>query len=135
MSGCDADAYAELQAWSLSPVGYPCHQFVVDATAARTASPGDKAIRLAFALAGLYLHVECGLDGLAIQRMHQRMAEVRREWPRFVLAPATGALGPAAILALAGAQRPAAIDAWCAEVWADYAESQDEIRAMTDPWR
>jgi hypothetical protein len=130
-----SDPTAELQAWSLGPVGYPCHQFVVDATAARTASPTDKPIRLAFALAGLYLHVELGLDGPAIQRTHQAMAAGAREWPRLDHVPADGASGPAEILALPEADRPTAIDAWSAEVWADYADVHDEIRALVDPWR
>ena len=128
----EAEPYAELQAWSLGPIGYPCHQFVVDATAARTAGPDDKPIRLAFALAGLCLRVERELDGPAIQRTHQRMAESRRDWPRFALAAASGTIGPADILALPDGNRAAAIDAWSAEVWADYAGVQDKVRALID---
>jgi len=129
-AGGAPDAIAELQAWSLGPIGYPCHQFVVDATAARWEAPTDPPIRLAFALVGICLRVERGFDGPTIQRAHQRMASPRRDWPRFAVAPATGRLGPDRIVALAESERPAAIDAWLEEVWADYADVHDEVRAL-----
>lgn len=125
-------ALDELNAWTLGPAGYRCHQFVVDATGALTATADSKPIRQAFALAGLHLRVERHWDGPAIQRAHQRMASSRGDWPRFPIPAFTATITPTAILAIPEARRSAAIDAWCAEIWGDYRPSHDDVRALVD---
>jgi len=52
---------------------------------AQHADTGTKPIGLTFALAGLYLHVECGFTGRHVQRAHMVMGERKRTWPAFVL--------------------------------------------------
>jgi hypothetical protein len=43
-------------------------------------------------LIGLYLHVEHGLTGRRVQRVHQILADGRPKWPRFPLLPDRGSM-------------------------------------------
>src|SRR5690349_20552503 len=82
----------ELTAWSLS-LGDKAfvHQHVVDAWAAQHASEQSRPISVAFALIGLYLHLERGLTGRQVQRVHMLLGQPRgrgpgrKDWPRFPL--------------------------------------------------
>ena len=62
-------AYHEVCAYTLS-LGDAAfvHQHVVDAWAARRATPVTKPIAFFFALVGLYLHLEHGWTGRAVQK-------------------------------------------------------------------
>lgn len=107
------------------------HQHAVDAHAAQTATPATKPIKLTFALAGLYLHLERGFTGLQVQRAHMALARAKHAWPTFPLPADRGALTAADVLvAPPGPERDAAIDAWCAAVWAAYAGSHDAVAAL-----
>jgi hypothetical protein len=89
------------------------HQYVVDAYAAQTATANDKPIRLYFALVGLFLHCEIGLNGRKVQRAHVRLAATKQIWPTFELPNERGDYGPAEIMrAEPGEQRDILIDRW-----------------------
>jgi len=126
------DAYDEVNAWTLGPAGLPFHQFVVDAHAAQVADDGTKPITLAFALAGLYLHLERGYDGDAVRRAHQRMAAGRHAWPVLARPEGRGEVGAADVLATPEPERGAAIEEWCASVWGAYVGTQHAVRALVD---
>lgn len=132
----DETAYHELCAYTLGHGGRAfVHQHVVDAWAAQRATAGTKPIALTFALVGLYLHLERGFTGREVQRAHMVLARVRRPWPTFAPPAARGAITAADVLAAApGLARDAAIDAWCAAVWAAYAESRAAVMALLEPY-
>ena len=101
------------------------HQHVVDAFAAQHSSESDKPIKLTFALAGLYLHVEKGLSGRDVQLAHMTMARRKRKWPTFVLPGDRGSITASDVVAVpAGRERDRMIDAWCSTVWAAFGESR-----------
>ena len=107
------------------------HQHVVDAFAAQSASPATKPITLAFALIGLYLHVERGFTGRQVQRAHMMLAKRTRSWPAFPLPEFRGSITAVDVMAaVAGAERDRAIDAWCAAVWETYRESASAVAQL-----
>jgi len=111
----------------------PCfiHQHVVDAFAAQNASESDKPIKVAFALIGLYLHVENGCTGREVQAAHVRLARDKRAWPRFSLPGARGAITAADVIAAApGSDRDRMIEAWCRSVWEAFAESHEMVAQL-----
>src|SRR2546421_11558897 len=82
----------ELMAWTMSVRDSAfVHQHVVDAWAAQHADERSKPIGVAFALIGLYLHLEKGFTGREVQRVHMRLSQPRgrgagrKDWPRFKL--------------------------------------------------
>lgn len=106
-------------------------QHVVDAYAAQTATPTTKPMGLAFALVGLYLHVERGFSGDQVQRVHMRLAKTRRQYPQLPLPTDRGVITPVDVLASpAGAERDAAIDRWCVCVWEAFRETRETIVAF-----
>ena len=125
-------AYDELLAYTLSH-GSPefIHQYAVDAWAAQHADAGGKPIGLAFALLGLYLHVEKGRSGREVQRAHMRLARRRRDWPQFPLPGERGTMTARDVIAVpAGRERDRALDAWCASVWGAYGESHGRVTEL-----
>src|SRR5690349_3244411 len=85
--------FNELSAYTLGHRGVEfIHQHVVDAYAAQHVAPGGKTIRTVFALAGLYLACEVGMNGRQVQRTHVRMARQRTPWPRLEPPDMTGTL-------------------------------------------
>ena len=118
-------AYEELASYTLTHGGAEfIHQHVVDAFAAQSATPEAKPIGLAFALIGLYLHIERGFSGRQVQRAHMMLARRTRDWPAFPLPEHRGSMTALDVMAApAGAERDRAIDAWCAAVWEAYRES------------
>ncbi len=104
------------------------HQHVVDAFAAQTANARTKPITLAFALVGLYLHLEKKLSGRRVQRVHQHLVGRKRSWPAFPLPDDRGALTVADMVAVPpGPQRDKAIEAWCVSVWAVFHSSRPAV--------
>jgi hypothetical protein len=100
----------------------------VDAWTAQRADAGTKPIALTFALVGLYLHVERGLSGKEVQRIHMVLAGGGRSWPSFPLPVARGNITPIEVVASpAGAERDKAIDDWCASVWSAFSESHTAV--------
>lgn len=124
-AAADRAAYDELQCYTLAHRDAAfIHQHVVDAWAAQHASETTKPIGLTFALIGLYLHIERGLSGRQVQRMHMALSKRRRKWPSFVLPRNRGSRTASWVMAApAGAERDRAIDAWCASVWDAFSDS------------
>ena len=122
-------AYQELQCYTLARGDSTfIHQHVVDAWAAQHADSSTRKIGLAFALIGLYLHVEKGFSGKQVQRVHMLLARRSRDWPSFPLPVERGAIPPReVILAPEGPERDRAIDGWCASVWTAFGESHRSV--------
>ena len=128
----DEDASNELAAYTLAH-GDPAfiHQHVVDAFAAQHATEDSKPIGVAFALIGLYLHLERGRTGREIQRAHMRLGRRRRQWPAFEPPPTRGEITIHDVLAAApGPERDHAIDDWCASVWQAWSGSHERVAAL-----
>ena len=123
-------AYHELCAYTLSLGDAEfIHQHVVDAYAAQTPDATSKPIRVAFALFGLYLHVERGYTGRQVQRVHMGLAKQKRVWPTFL--PPTNPTAMTArdvIRAAEGPARDRAIHEWAAAVWRDWSASHAQVR-------
>jgi hypothetical protein len=107
------------------------HQHVVDAYAAQTADADTKPITLAFALIGLYLHVERGFTGRQVQRVHGDLARYKRVWPAFPLPEDRGAMTAEDVMAVAeGRARDRAIEGWCLAVWGAYVQNHEKVAAI-----
>jgi hypothetical protein len=120
----EQDAYDELQCYTLAH-GDPSfiHQHVVDAFTAQHADERTKPIALAFALVGLYLHVEKEFSGKQVQRAHMDLARQKRLWPTFPLPAKRGSMSAADVMAVPeGVERDQAIHAWCESVWQAFRE-------------
>jgi len=128
----DRAAYDELAAYTLSH-GDPAfiHQYVVDAFAAQHATEDSRPIGVAFALIGLYLHLERGRSGREVQQAHIRLARRRRQWPTFALPVERGDLTIRDVFAVPpGPERDRAIDRWCASVWKAWSGSHHRVVAL-----
>ncbi|MGZ7078191.1 MAG: DUF5946 family protein [Thermoanaerobaculia bacterium] len=125
----ERDAYDELCAYTLTHGDLAfIHQHVVDAFAAQQANEQTKPIAITFALIGLYLHVEKGVSGRDVQRVHMKLGRRKRDWPRFPLPLDRGPITAMDVIrAPAGTERDRAIDAWCASVWNAYRDSRDIV--------
>jgi hypothetical protein len=129
-------AYDELCCYTLAH-GDPrfIHQHVVDAYIAQNADDNTKRIGLAFALIGLYLHVEKQFSGKKVQRAHMRLAQRKRDWPTFPLPDDRGSISVAEVLACpAGEARDKAIDDWCRSVWMAFRESHPLVRQQVSEY-
>ena len=124
--------YHELYAYTMGRPRPPfVLQHVVDAQAAQAATSGENSIGLVFGLVGLYLHLEKGFDGMQVQRAHQKLGKQKRAWPNVTLPASRGTVTPQKVMRVAAGQaRDAAIDEWCASVWAEYHDSRDTIIAL-----
>jgi Family of unknown function (DUF5946) len=91
---------------------------VVDTYAVQTATDEDRPIRLAQALVGLYLHVEHGMTGRQVQRVHKIVANRRPPWPRFALQADRGPMTVRDVVAeTPGDRRDRAIETWATSTW------------------
>lgn len=128
----EALAHNELQCYTLAHGGRDfIHQHVVDAWAAQHAGAHTKPMALAFALVGLYLHVECGATGRRVQQVHMALGRRQQEWPSFVVPPQRGAMTVRQVMAApAGSERDRAIDAWCESVWGAFSESRETVAGL-----
>jgi hypothetical protein len=123
----DQNAYDELRCYTLA-LGDPSfvHQHVVDAFTAQHANERTKPIALAFALVGLYLHVEKQFSGKQVQRAHMDLARQKRLWPTFPLPETRGSMSAADVMAAPeGVEREQAIHAWSVSVWQAFRESHE----------
>ena len=126
------DAYHELCAYTLT-LGDSAfiHQHVVDAFAAQNADECTKPINLAFALIGLYLHLEKQFSGREVRHAHQLLARKKRTWPLFSLPSDRGTMTAADVLAVSkGLDRAEAIDRWCAEVWNAFHANHQMVKEL-----
>jgi hypothetical protein len=125
----DEQAYHELCYYTLAhPDPAFIHQHVVDAFAAQHAAAESKPIAVAFALIGLYLHLERNFSGREVQDMHVRLAHRRRAWPCFELPRHRGELTVHDVVAAPpGADRDVMIRNWCGSVWDEWKQEREAI--------
>ena len=135
-TAAEQSAYHELMAWSLTlGDGEFIHQEVVDAWAAQHATETSTPINIVFALLGLYLYLEKGFCGRQVQRAHMQLAQPngrgpgRKEWPRFPLPQARGAVTAIDVIAAPEAERVPAVHRWCQSVWDAWSDSHSAIAA------
>ena len=104
---------------------------MVDAWAAQTATPDTKPVKLTFALVGLYLHVEQGFTGRAVQLAHMAMARSKVTWPTFTLPEHRGHLTIRDVLDVPpGTDRNEMIHRWAAAVWQAFIENKPIIEEL-----
>lgn len=109
------------------------HQHLVDAYAAQHAQEGQPAIRVAFALVGLYLTFEQGATGKQAQHMHMLLAQRSKQWPRFARPARTGALTVLDVVrAEPGPARDAALLDWARSVWEAWSHERARVKHMID---
>ena len=132
MNQSDLSSYHELCAYTLSLRDEEfIHQHVVDAYAAQHADETTKPIGITFALVGLYLSVEKGFSGRAVQRAHMQLAREKRPWPAVTLPRDRGSITVVEVLAAPpGPRRAKAIQEWCASVWRAYSANRDSIAGL-----
>jgi hypothetical protein len=124
------EQYTQLSSYTLRhPDPRFIHQHAVDAFTAQQADSQTKPIAVAFALIGLYLHVERNETGKQVQHVHTLLARRRKQWPSFELPDSRGEIGVADVVAKApGPERDAMIERWCASVWdACRAATRDQV--------
>ena len=128
----DPDLYTVLADYTLShPSPEFIHQYIVDAYAAQTAKESDKPIKLAFALIGLYLHLEKGFTGKQVQNAHLVLAKKRKDWPKFELPKERGEITIKDVLAISpGQQRDQRIEDWMRSVWEEYKNVHQQIKDL-----
>jgi hypothetical protein len=122
------DAYDEVYAYTMGRGPSFILQHVVDAFGAQAATANTKPIGLTFSLVGLYLHVEKRFSGRQVQLVHMQLGKRKRRWPAIPLPVDRGSITVVEVLAAPpGAERDAAIDAWCGSVWEAFRESRQAI--------
>jgi hypothetical protein len=104
------------------------HQLIVDSYAAQHAGPGDKPVRLFFALVGLYLVNEKGYTGKQVQEMHVTLGKNHREWPRFEIPAEKNWLTVADADNSPNEQKKEMIKKWSQSVWNVWKGQSDTIR-------
>ncbi|MDB5239134.1 MAG: hypothetical protein JWO00_469 [Candidatus Parcubacteria bacterium] len=132
----ERELYEELDVWSLQDKDpeFP-HQHIADAYAAQHPEECLRPIRLAFALAGLYLHAEKGVSGRNIQRLHMTMGRRKQAWPDFEWPDEDKLRNITVADALAakpGPERSARISEWVKETWQAWAEVGDNRQLVID---
>lgn len=125
----EKEAFNELSYYTLSHVDPAfIHQYIVDAYAAQHADEKSKPIKIAFALIGLYLHIEKHYSGKEVQKAHMRLAKKKKQWPLFDLPAHRGNIGVTDVLrAKPGPPRDRAIKEWSASVWGAWSESHAKV--------
>jgi len=134
MSGprTDQELYDELSCYTLARGDAAfIHQNIVDAYAAQHAGRNVRTITTAFALIGLYLHVEKNYSGRKVQLAHIRLAKKRKPWPAFHPPACSGAVTVADVLrAEPGLAWDQAIKQWCISVWEAWHDSHQKVRDL-----
>jgi hypothetical protein len=126
-----SDAYNKLCLYTLGHGGSAfIHQNVVDAFAAQDATSDDKPIRLAFALVGLYLHVEKGFTGREVQLAHMKLGRTKQRWPTFRIPKDRGPIDATTVLAAPIEQRDQMIHEWCSSVWNAFADQSEPVKQL-----
>jgi hypothetical protein len=110
---------------------YFIHQHVVDAFQAQTADKDTKPIGLVFSLVGLYLFMEKGYTGRAVQKAHMTLSQNKKTWPQRSLPVNRGSITVTDVLkSEPGQLRDKMITDWCATVWHAYADWHATIATL-----
>ncbi len=130
------DLYNELAYYTLAhPDPSFIHQLVVDAYTAQNADGSTKPIAIAFALIGLYLHLEKGYSGRQVQQAHMRLANRNKRWPSIVLPSHRGDITAANVLAAPpGPDRDQMIERWCRSVWDACNDVHEQVRQLVQDY-
>jgi len=125
----EQEAFDELAFYTLThPDPMFIHQYAVDAFAAQYADQDTKRIKVAFALAGLYLHHEKGYTGRQAQLAHVQLTSGKDRLPVFDLPSNRGHVTVWDVLKEEpGASRDAAIARWSESVWHAYIGSRSIV--------
>ncbi len=123
------EAFHELSYYTLSHKSFEfIHQYVVDAFAAQAADENTKPIKTAFALIGLYLHIEKNYSGKMVQKAHMQLVKYKDKLPSFVLPEKRGEITVFDVLrAQEGQERDEKIHEWSFSVWGAYTESHKTV--------
>ncbi|HEY8180024.1 MAG TPA: DUF5946 family protein [Candidatus Limnocylindria bacterium] len=132
ISSAEQAARDELSAYTLTRGDANfIHQHVVDAFGAQHVTPQSKPIGVAFALIGLFLHLERGYTGRQVQQAHMRLGRRRRQWPAFVPPTHAGDLTVIEVVQSSpGEERDQAIEDWCRAVWNAWRNSHAQVAAL-----
>jgi hypothetical protein len=104
------------------------HQNVVDVFAAQQADENTKAIKLVFALIGLYLYLEKNNTGKEVQNAHIALSKKRKNWPILELPKERGDITSIDVMKTKpGDERDIMIKRWCVSVWHAYKNIRPEI--------
>ena len=107
------------------------HQLAVDAYRLQHVDENTKPMSIAFGLISLYLHIEKGYSGKQAQQAHMTLAKRRKQWPAFRLPAERGTVTVGDVVAAPpGQERDAAIERWCASVWAAWSGSHEQVRNL-----
>jgi len=125
----EREAYDELSFYTLAHSDPAfIHQHIVDAFTAQHADATTRPIGIAFALAGLYLHLERSYSGREVQRAHMRLTKAKARLPLFDLSNDRGAVTVTDVLrAPPGPKRDAAIHTWAASVWSAWSPAHQSV--------
>jgi hypothetical protein len=105
------------------------HQYAVDCFAIQSAEATARPMKIAFALAGLCLHLEHNFNGRQVQLAHMALAPKKASLPVFKLPASRGSIRVADILAAPpGPNRDDAIEGWCSSIWAAMAPLHAEVQ-------
>lgn len=123
------EKYYELSYYTLAhPEPSFIHQYIVDAFTAQNADKDTKPIALAFALIGLYLHLEKKYSGKEVQKAHMQLAKMQKTWPSFEIPKQRGDITVSDVLEVApGPERDQMIEKWTASVWSAYEGSHQKV--------
>lgn len=125
----DQDLYNELSLYTLQHRDLSfIHQYIVDAFMAQNANEKTKPIAIAFALIGLYLHLEKGYSGREVQLAHMQMGKSKKEWPKFSFPKYRGEITISDVLkAKPGTKRDQMINKWSESVWKSWSNNRHKI--------
>ncbi len=125
----DQEIYDELALYTLQLRDKAfIHQYIVDAYAAQHANLDTKPITVAFALAGLYLHLEKGYSGREVQLAHMKMAKEKKSWPKFDIPVKRGDITVSDVLeALPGLERNEMINKWSESAWRAWSSEREKV--------
>jgi len=125
----DQDLYDELSIYTLEHRDSSfIHQYIVDAYAAQHADKNTKPITIAFALMGLYLHLEKGYSGKQVQNAHIEMAKKKTSLPEFTFPVERGEVTVRDVVnTKPGIERDQMINIWSNSVWKAWSASHIQV--------
>lgn len=128
------EAHNELLVYTLEHASHDpsfIHQIAVDTWAAQHANKNSKQIGIAFALIGLYLHIEKGFSGKQVQEAHMYLAKKRKNWPEFNPPNKRGDITVIDVMSTSpGKNRDEMIKKWSISVWGAWKESHKKIENL-----